>query len=161
VIRICFVCLGNICRSPTAEGVMRHLVKQAGLDSQFELDSAGTGGYHVGEPPDQRARAAGKRRGVVISGSARQVSAKDFEHFDYLLAMDPQNLRDLQRIAPHEAHAQLRLLRAFDPASEAEAPVPDPYYGGQEGFDEVFDICEAACNGLLRELRASGKLRAG
>ena len=140
---------------------MRHLVKQAGLESQFELDSAGTGGYHVGEPPDQRARAAGKRRGVVISGSARQISAKDFDHFDYLLAMDSQNLRDLQRVTPHGARAELRLLRAFDPASEAEAPVPDPYYGGQEGFDEVFDICEAACNGLLRELRESGKLRGG
>lgn len=154
MVRVCFVCLGNICRSPTAEGVMRHLVREAGLEGKIEVDSAGTAGYHSGEPPDSRARAAGKRRGVVISGRARRFEASDFERFDYVLAMDRTNLQDLRRLAAGaRTKAHVELLRSFDPESPEGASVPDPYYGGDEGFDEVFDICWAACRGLLEMIR--------
>ncbi len=155
--RICFVCLGNICRSPTAEGVMRHLLREAGLDGVVEVDSAGTAGYHTGEPPDRRARAAGARVGIEVSGHARKVVRADFERFDYLLAMDGSNLEDLVAIAPPNAHAQLRLLRSFDPASAPDAAVPDPYHGDDAGFDEVLRICLAACRGLLLELKPSAR----
>jgi protein-tyrosine phosphatase len=156
--RLLFVCLGNICRSPTAEAVMARLVAEAGLDGEIELDSAGTGGWHVGDPPDARASAAAARRGIVVGGRARQVTAADFVAFDLLLAMDRENHRVLRRLAPDEAAAaKVRLLREFDPAS-AGAPdldVPDPYYGGHGGFDRVLDLVEAACAGLLAELLAA------
>ena len=152
--RILFVCMGNICRSPTAEGVMRSLL---GDDDAIEIDSAGTGGWHAGEPPDDRATAAARRRGIELDGAARQVRPSDFRDFDLLIAMDRRNLRDLQALAPDdEARAKVRLLREFDPAS-AGAPdvdVPDPYYGGERGFEDVLDMVEAACRGLLDELRA-------
>lgn len=153
VISVCFVCLGNICRSPTAEGVMRHLVREAGLEAQFEIDSAGTGAYHQGEPPDARARAAGQRRGIEISGRARQIKAADFARFDYLLAMDSDNLKNMRALAPENASARLSLLRAFDAESEPDASVPDPYYGGEQGFDEVVELCVRACRGLLAQVR--------
>jgi protein-tyrosine phosphatase len=151
--RILFVCMGNICRSPTAEAVMRRLIGQAGLD--VEVESAGTGGWHVGEPPDERAAAAAARRGVTLEGAARQVTPDDFRRFDLLIAMDRGNLRELLALAPDEEAAEkVRLLREFDPAAGGDLDVPDPYYGGDRGFETVLDMVEAACRGLVDELRA-------
>jgi protein-tyrosine phosphatase len=157
--RLLFVCLGNICRSPTAEGVMRELLRREHVDG-VEVDSAGTGAWHVGEPPDARATEAADRRGIELSGTARQVTTADFDRFDLLLAMDRENLRVLRRLAPDEqARSRVRLLREFDPAAEgrAELDVPDPYYGGARGFDEVLDMVQAACAGLLAQLRRDGR----
>jgi low molecular weight protein-tyrosine phosphatase len=152
-VRVCFVCLGNICRSPTAEGVFRQLVVEAGLAERFEIDSAGTAGHHQGEAPDRRARAAGKRAGIVIDGAARQFLPADFARFDYVIAMDPANLQDLQRLAPSsEAAKKIRLLRSFDPAAPKGASVPDPYYGDDSSFDHVLDLCRGACRYLLEEI---------
>jgi protein-tyrosine phosphatase len=155
--RILFVCMGNICRSPTAEGVMRAQLRQAGLENEIEVDSAGTGGWHAGEPPDERATAAAHRRGIRLEGAARQVRPSDFDEFDLIVAMDRRNLRELQALAPDdEAREKVRLLREFDPAT-AGAPdvdVPDPYYGGERGFEDVLDMVEASCRGLIAELRA-------
>lgn len=154
VVRVCFVCLGNICRSPTAEGVFRHLVELEGLTGGIEADSAGTAAYHSGEPPDRRATAAARARGIRVGGSARQFQASDWDRFDYVLAMDRDNFDDLKRSAPARHQAKLHLLRQFDSASPKHASVPDPYYGGPEGFDEVLDLCDAACRGLLAHIRA-------
>ena len=148
--RLLFVCLGNICRSPTAEGVMRHLVRERGLEDLVTIDSAGTGGWHVGNPPDARSTEAARGRGIVLEGAARQVRPDDFERFDLLLAADESNVRDLRAIAPDAAAAdKVKLLRSFDPEAVAsgDLAVPDPYYDG--GFDHVFDVVERACNGLL------------
>jgi len=154
MLRLCFVCLGNICRSPIGEGVMRHLVEKASLSEQIEIDSAGTAGYHQGELPDSRARAAGRRCGVEVGGRAWQFKRGDFERFDYVLAMDRSNFEDLQELAPDAtARKKLRLLRSFDPASPEGASVPDPYYGDDEDFDDVVQICLAACTPLLAWLR--------
>ena len=153
-VRVCFVCLGNICRSPTAEGVMQRLVERAGLGGRVLVESAGTADHHTGELPDRRARAAAKARGVALESRARQFVAGDFDRLDYVLAMDAENERDLLRLAPDAAaRAKVRLLRSFDPASPPGAPVPDPYYGGDHGFEQVLDLCQAACAGLLAELR--------
>ena len=162
-VRLLFVCLGNICRSPTAEGVMRSLVARAGLRERVLLDSAGTGSWHVGSPPDERARAAAAARGFLLEGSARQVRREDYLEFDLLLAMDSSNLDELRRLAPGEQERdKVRLLREFDPAAAAVAEaagrdldVPDPYYGAAGGFDEVLDLVQAACQGLLEQVRAS------
>lgn len=153
-IRICFVCLGNICRSPTAEATMRRLLDRAQLASAIEIDSAGTGDWHVGDPPDARARASAKRRGIELGGRARQVETSDFERFDYLIAMDRANRRDLLRMAPDDgAKAKVVLFRSYDPGSPRDADVPDPYYGEGDGFETVLDICEAAASGLLEHIR--------
>jgi protein-tyrosine phosphatase len=153
-IRLTFVCLGNICRSPTAEAVMRHLIRQAGLEARFETDSAGLGDWHVGGPRDSRSLRVGRKRGILLQGVARQFLPEDFDRFDHVLAMDRQNRDGLLAMAPDEAaRDKVRLLRSFDPEAPPEAEVPDPYYGGPGGFDEVFDICEAACRGLLAHLR--------
>lgn len=138
---------------------MRYLVSEAGLEHAIEVDSAGTAGYHSGEVPDARARAAGRRRGIEIKGRARRIEPLDFERFDYVLAMDAANLEDLLSIAPESAKAKVRLLRSFDPASAPGSSVPDPYYGGDDGFDEVLDQCLAACAGLLNHLRREHSLR--
>jgi len=154
--RLLFVCMGNICRSPTAEGVMRHLLREQGLEDEIVVDSAGTGGWHVGDPPDRRATAAARTRGIVLEGAARQVRPSDFEDYDLLLVADRENLADLRAIAPDDAaRAKVRLLREFDPASDGapDLDVPDPYFGGPDGFEDVLDLVEAACRGLLAEIR--------
>jgi protein-tyrosine phosphatase len=158
-VRLLFVCMGNICRSPTAEAVMRDLVAREGLDGTVEIDSAGTGAWHVGEPPDRRSTAAAKARGIVMEGAARQVTDADFEAYDLLLAADAQNVAALRAVAPDdEAASRVRLLREFDAAAVAagDVEVPDPYYGGPDGFDDVIDMVAAACRGLLERLRAEG-----
>jgi protein-tyrosine phosphatase len=157
VVRLLFVCLGNICRSPTAEGVMRSLVMREGLQEEIELDSAGTGAWHFGSPPDGRARSAAAERGIDLAGRARQVRPEDFESFDLVLAMDRENERLLKALARDEQErSKVRLLREFDPASVAtgELEVPDPYYGAAGGFEEVLDLVLAACEGLLAEIRS-------
>jgi protein-tyrosine phosphatase len=159
--RILFVCMGNICRSPTAEGVMRRLVRDEGLDGQIEIDSAGTGSWHVGAPPDERATAAARRRQIELEGEARQFSAADFDRFDLILAMDASNQRELLSLAPDDAaREKVRLLREFDPeaSGRGDLDVPDPYYGGEQGFEEVLDLVQAATRGLLDDLRASGRV---
>ena len=158
-VRLSFVCLGNICRSPTAEAVMRHLIKKEGLEKKILLDSAGLGDWHIGHARDSRSQAVGKKRGVPLEGVARQFQPGDFARFDYVLAMDRQNQKGLLALAPDEqARAKVRLLRSFDPAAPPDAEVPDPYYGGPHGFEQVFDICEAACAGLLDHLRRTHRL---
>ncbi|HXA53946.1 MAG TPA: low molecular weight protein-tyrosine-phosphatase, partial [Solirubrobacteraceae bacterium] len=163
-VSVLFVCLGNICRSPTAEGVMRALVREAGMEATIALDSAGTGAWHVGESPDARATEAARRRGIALEGAARQVRPRDFEEFDLILAMDRANLRDLRRLAPDEsAREKVRLLREWGRAgsqSDGDLDVPDPYHGGPEGFDRVLDLVQAACAALLRELGAEHAQRA-
>jgi protein-tyrosine phosphatase len=160
-VKILFVCLGNICRSPTAEGVMAKLVAEAGLGDQIQLDSAGTGAWHVGEPADARARAAARARGIELDSAARQVRAEDFERFDLILAMDASNQHALRRLAPDEAaREKVRLLRELDPASADlhDLDVPDPYYDSQRGFEIVLDQVQAACEGLLAWVRSSEPL---
>jgi protein-tyrosine phosphatase len=160
-VRLLFVCLGNICRSPTAEGAMRALVQRAGLGGEIEVDSAGTGAWHVGSAPDARASAAARARGLVLGGVARTVTPRDFDDFDLLLAMDHSNFEDLLALArDDDARAKVRLLREFDEASSSSGTleVPDPYYGATGGFEEVLDIVQAACVGLLEDIRA-GELR--
>lgn len=154
VTRLCFVCLGNICRSPTAAAVMRHIVAQEGLQDRILIDSAGTAGWHVGAPADPRSAAELARRGVALDHRARRFDAADFARFDLVLAMDGDNLADLRALAPDaEAAARVRLLREFDPRADGDRAVPDPYYGGPDGFADVFDMVEAACRGLVEHLR--------
>lgn len=143
--RLLFVCSGNICRSPTAEAVMRRLVSDRGLDGEIEVNSAGIGDWHAGERPDRRATEAAGRRGVGLDGVARQVTPADFAAFDLLLAMDSTHLAELRRLAPPGTADKVRMFAAAD--------VPDPYYGGDEGFDTVLDIVETGCTDLLDELR--------
>ncbi|MDX2089659.1 MAG: low molecular weight protein-tyrosine-phosphatase [Kofleriaceae bacterium] len=152
--RICFVCLGNICRSPTAEGVMRALVRKAGLDHRIVIDSAGTGQWHLGEQPDPRSRAAAARRGIELEHEARLFSREDLDRFDLVLALDGANLNVLKALAGTRSTPDIRLLRSFDPTAPEGAEVPDPYYGGGGGFDEVLDQCERACAGLLDYVRS-------
>jgi protein-tyrosine phosphatase len=153
--RLLFVCMGNICRSPTAEGVMRSLVREHGLADRIEIDSAGTGGWHAGEPPDARATETARLRGIDLAGAARQVVPEDFERYDLIVAMDRENLRAILAMAPDEAAAnRVRLLREFDPDASGDLDVPDPYYGGDRGFETVLDQVQAACRGLLERLRA-------
>ncbi len=151
-VRICFVCLGNICRSPTAEACFLHVIEEVGIADRFVVDSAGTGGWHVGEPAHPDTRAAARARGVEIRSVARQFTSADYDRFDYVIAMDTQNRANLLRLAKDErARAKVHLFRDFDPASPKDEDVPDPYYEG--GFDMVFDVCDAAAKGLLAHLR--------
>ena len=149
--RVLFVCLGNICRSPLAEGVFLHLVREAGIAHRFEVDSAGTGDWHVGERPDPRAVAVAKKHGVELPSRARQVTQADLEAFDHVLAMDRENLRDLERMSRRGSGARVRLLRAHDPIRDGD-DVPDPYYGGPGGFDLVYEMVRRSCSALLVEL---------
>ena len=150
-VSILFVCMGNICRSPTAEGVFRHFVNEAGLDEEITVDSAGTHAYHVGEPPDRRAMAAAERRGVSLVGlKARRVTDDDFERFDHIIAMDEDNLIRLQEQSTDEYHDKISLFLSF--AFDTETEVPDPYYGDGAGFERVLDLVEKASRGLLETL---------
>jgi len=152
-VKVLFVCMGNICRSPTAQGVFRHLVEKEGLSHLIMTDSAGTIAYHVGEQPDRRARETAAKRGVDLSDlRARKARAEDFEAFDYLIAMDYANYNDLLEISPPGREERLHLFLDFAP-QRSEEEVPDPYYGGVAGFDRVFDLVEDAAHGLLQHIR--------
>jgi protein-tyrosine phosphatase len=151
--RLLFVCLGNICRSPAAENMMNHLLRQEQLETVIVCDSAGTSSYHIGSAPDRRMTLAAKARGIELTGKARQFTAHDFEDFDLILAMDRANYRDILAIAP-QSHYQPKVKLMGDYALNHRASeVPDPYYGGQEGFNQVLDLLEDACQGLLAEIR--------
>jgi low molecular weight protein-tyrosine phosphatase len=151
--RILFVCLGNICRSPTAEAVLRDLLTREAPDLSVEIDSAGIGDWHIGEPPDQRALVAARRRGLDMSRlRARQIASEDFARFDFILAMDRANLSDLRRRAPAQYRERVRLFLEFAPDVGVDE-VPDPYYGGAAGFEEVLDLAEQAARGLLSHIR--------
>lgn len=150
--RVLMVCLGNLCRSPTAEAMLRKKVHEAGLDDRIEVDSAGTADYHVGSPPDRRAIAHGERRGLAMAQlRGRQVSRDDFDRFDVILAMDDDNLAGLQRIRPADSRAQVALLMSYAPQAGSRE-VPDPYYGGAEGFETVLDLVESAVDGLIASM---------
>ncbi|NWL77897.1 protein-tyrosine-phosphatase [Pseudomonas taiwanensis] len=150
--RVLFVCLGNICRSPTAEGVLRHKLREAGLAERVQVDSAGTGDWHVGKAPDARTRVAAQRRGYDLSQQrARQVARGDFADFDLILAMDENNLANLRRLRPGDSASELDLfLRRYQLELDE---VPDPYYGGAEGFEQVLDLVERACEALIVEIK--------
>lgn len=154
MIRVLFVCLGNICRSPTAHGVFRQMVENAGLADQVSVDSAGTAAWHIGKSPDQRSARHAALRGYDLSPlRARQAVADDFYQFDYVLAMDKENLLNLQQICPAGAPVEPRLLLADFAQSFNQLEVPDPYYGGDAGFEQVLDLVEDACQGLLADIR--------
>ena len=155
--RLLFICLGNICRSPMAEGMFRHVANEEGVGHLFKIDSAGMGDWHKGEAPDARAQSAALERGVDISGQAsRKVELEDFDDFDLVLAMDASNISDLLEIAPHDARHKIRRFLEYAPHMGVE-DVPDPYYGGPEGFGHALDLIEAAARGLLADvLKESG-----
>lgn len=156
---VLFVCLGNICRSPLAEGVFRHLVVERGLAHAFRIESAGTGGWHVGEAPDGRASVVAANHGIVLESRAQQVTAGDLQDFDIVLAMDRENLRSLQRLDEAQGGgASIHLLREFDPRTEDGDEVPDPYYGGPSGFENVYQMVRRSCEGLLRHLQATTRV---
>ena len=151
--KVLFVCMGNICRSPTAEAVFRRQVEKAGLAGRIAIDSAGTHDYHIGEPPDPRTRQAALKRGYDMGAlRGRQVSAADFSRFDYVLAMDENNLSILERLRPRDAESHLGLFLEFA-ARHQEREVPDPYFGGADGFERVLDMVEDAADGLLKHIR--------
>ena len=151
--RVLFVCMGNICRSPTVEGVFRHLATRELTDHFIEVDSAGTHAYHVGEAPDPRARRAAERRGIDLTElRARRITVEDFSRFDLVLGMDPLNVVVMQDLCPPELQSRIRLLLEFAPQLGRE-DVPDPYYGGSNGFEYVLDLAEEASAGLLAHLR--------
>jgi len=156
MIKVLFVCLGNICRSPTAQGVFECIVAAQNQSDQFEIDSAGTGSWHVGEAPDRRAQKAARNRGYDLSAlRARQVCSTDYDYFDYILAMDESNLREMQHQCPSEFQHKLSLFLEFSAVNESE--VPDPYYGGVNGFDHVLDLAESASSGFLKYVLANDK----
>lgn len=151
--RVLAVCLGNICRSPAAEAALAEAASAAGVN--IEVDSAGTGAYHVGEPPDQRMRRAAAQAGLAISGRARQFEPADFEHFDLIVVMDRANLRDVVALAPNdEAAERVRMFRSFDPEADLDLDVPDPYYGGDDGFHQVVEMVRRAAAGLVAAVTA-------
>mgnify|MGYP000748578071 FL=1 len=156
--RLLFVCLGNICRSPAAEGVFLHLIASEGLEDRFVVDSAGTGGWHVGNPADRRMRAAAERRGIHLPSRARQIELADFTSFDRILTMDDDNLRNVRSLA-RELGERPGLARIEPMTSHCRvhqaSEVPDPYYGGEQGFEDVLDLLEDACGGLLEMLLRS------
>ena len=156
--RLLFVCLGNICRSPAAEGVFLHLIASEGLEDRFVVDSAGTGGWHVGNPADRRMRAAAERRGIHLPSRARQIELADFTSFDRILTMDDDNFRNVRSLA-RELGERPGLARIEPMTSHCRvhqvSEVPDPYYGGEQGFEDVLDLLEDACGGLLETLLRS------
>ncbi len=154
--KILFVCLGNICRSPAAEGVFLHLLNQQGLSNHFVVDSAGTGSWHVGNKADPRMRAAAERRGIHLPSRARQIELDDFSRFDLVLTMDNDNLRNVRSLAKeagNNAKATIRPMLSYARSTRLE-DVPDPYYGGEQGFEHVLDLLEDACSGLIEEIKS-------
>lgn len=149
--KICFVCLGNICRSPTAEGIFQHLVNERGLQAYFEVDSAGTSAYHVGEPANSKSRRTAEKYGITLQSTARQFEVSDLEYFDLVLAMDSENLTNIKRIGSQQNGTRIGMLRDFDP-EPGNGEVPDPYYGGLQGFENVFQIVRRSCEAILDEL---------
>jgi protein-tyrosine phosphatase len=157
-VSVLFVCMGNICRSPTAHGIFRDLVRREGLDHLIGIDSAGTHSYHVGHPPDQRAQATALSRGFDLSDlRARRAESADFEQYDYVLAMDRDNYQDLSMLCPPGLESRLYMFMSFAPERGIEE-VPDPYYGGPKGFEDVFDMVTEASQGLLEHIRAKHSL---
>ncbi len=150
--QLLFVCLGNICRSPAAENVMNHLLAQANLRDRIQCDSAGTSSFHIGSPPDRRMQAAAQRRGIAMQGRARQFQREDFERFDLIIAMDRANYRDILYLDPQGAYADKVKMMCDFCQRFGDREVPDPYYGGEAGFEYVLDLLEDACAGLLNSL---------
>jgi len=151
--RICFVCLGNICRSPTAEGIFQHLAEERGLGSYFYIDSAGTSAYHIGERANSRSRSVAEENGVKLKSRARQFDAADLEEFDLILAMDSSNYQDIRQLDVQNKFAEkIKMMREFDPASKHHDDVPDPYYGGMDGFQDVYDVLYRSSAALLDQL---------
>lgn len=151
--KICFVCLGNICRSPTAEGVFQHLVNERGLENYFEIDSAGTSAYHIGESANSKSQRTANSHGIKLRSRARQFRPDDLDYYDLILAMDHENLNNVRKMAAEEHEDKIGLMRDFDPQPD-DGQVPDPYYGGPEGFENVFQIVKRSCEKLLDELES-------
>ena len=152
-VSVLFVCLGNICRSPLGEGVLAHRLEEEDLSDRVRVDSAGTGAWHLGEPPDPRSVEVAMRHGIALRGQARSVSVEDFHEFDYIFAMDRTNLRDLRYLEGEgEGGARLSLFREFDPYQDRDLDVPDPYYGGPDGFDLMFDMVDRTCAAFIEHL---------
>ncbi len=153
--RICFVCQGNIIRSPLAENMFRQLLQEHGLEGKYQLDSAGTSAYHVGEAPDRRMRQTARKRGFQYDGRARQFRRDELDQFDLIIAMDQANRRILENWAANEEHLKrIRMMREFDPQGGSGLDVPDPYYGGPEGFEQTYEIVERSVAGLLEALES-------
>lgn len=151
---VLFVCLGNICRSPLAEGVFRHLAEEAGLADRLDIDSAGTSSYHTGSPPDDRTVAVARRRGLALEHAARQVLEEDLHRFSYVVVMDASNHGKVEKLARQaRGRAELRMLREFDADADGDLDVPDPYFGGPDGFEDVHDMVERSCRALLDHVR--------
>ena len=151
---VLFVCLGNICRSPLGEGVLAHRLREEGLSDRVRVDSAGTGAWHEGEPPDPRSTEVARRHGITLGGRARRVRVQDFEEFDYIFAMDQSNLRDLRQLQPVGHECVLALFRDYDPQRGGDLDVPDPYYGGPDGFDLMFEMIDRTCAAFAEHLRS-------
>lgn len=152
---ICFVCLGNICRSPLAEGVFQALVKEEGLENQIIIHSAGTGGWHVGAAPDARMQATARKKGIQLTSRAQQIQAGDFRRYDLILAMDQSNLESMEFLcSPETAAKKIRLFRSFDPEVDGDLDVPDPYYGRDDGFEHVFQIVHRTCPPILEYVKS-------
>jgi protein-tyrosine phosphatase len=153
-IGVLFVCLGNICRSPLAEGVFRRMVAEAGLEARVAVDSAGTSNYHTGDAPDPRTVQVAARRGVKVEHAARQITGEDLDRFAYIVVMDEQNRGKVQRLAEQvRPGTEVRMLRSFDPEANGSLSVPDPYFGGEGGFEDVHDMVERSCRALLAHIR--------
>lgn len=159
--KLLFVCLGNICRSPSAENIMNYLIEQRGLQDQIVCDSAGTSSYHIGSPPDRRMTAAASKRGIMLRGSARQFDRRDFEEFDLILAMDEDNYRDILALDLKENYRHKVKLMCQFCRSYSDREVPDPYYGGTEGFNYVIDLLLDACEGLLEHILSTQVVKGG
>lgn len=154
--RLCFVCLGNICRSPMAEGVFKYLASHTGQGANFHVESAGLGAWHVGERPDARAQRTALRHGVSLAGAAQQFRPGDFSRFDLILALDSEIYTDLLRLARTDAdRAKVHLLREYDPQANIDRNVPDPYYGDQRAFERAYELIERACRNLLHQLQTA------
>lgn len=160
-VKVLFVCLGNICRSPMAEGLFAHLVAQAGLDEHIHIDSCGTGGWHIGEAPDRRMQQTARRHGIALTSRGRQIAVSDIADFDYILAMDERNYQDVLELAAEtaqELRAGIYKMRYFDPEGKNQ-DVPDPYFGGERGFEEVYALLERSCRTFLTYIQQTHPLR--